>query len=182
MFTFRGIPAIFYGTEVEFQKGAVIDPGPNAPLSTTGRAYFGDRIVGSVNVQDYGKYTNATGTLAESLSYPLAKHIRELNLIRRAVPALQKGEYSTENVSGDLAFKRRFTDSAKGMDSFALVTISGNATFTGIPNGTYVDAVTGDTKVVNDGKLAITCSGKGNARVYVLNGKGGMGETGPYLK
>ncbi len=182
MFTFRGIPAIFYGTEVEFQKGAVIDPGPNAPLSTTGRAYFGDRIVGSVNVQDYGKYTNATGTLAESLSYPLAKHIRELNLIRRAVPALQKGEYSTENVSGDLAFKRRFTDSAKGLDSFALVTISGNATFTGIPNGTYVDAVTGDTKVVNDGKLTITCSGKGNARVYVLNGKGGMGETGPYLK
>ncbi|WDZ55878.1 alpha-amylase family glycosyl hydrolase [Paenibacillus polymyxa] len=182
MFTFRGIPAIFYGSEIEFQKGATIDTGPNAPLSKTGRAYFGDHIEGNVTVQDYGKYTNATGTLAESLNHPLAKHIRQLNLIRRAVPALQKGQYSTENVSGNLAFKRRYTDSAKGIDSFALVTISGNATFTGIPNGTYVDAVTGDSKTVTDGKLTLTCSGKGNARVYVLNGRGGIGETGTYLK
>ncbi|KAF6573596.1 chitobiase/beta-hexosaminidase C-terminal domain-containing protein [Paenibacillus sp. EKM212P] len=182
MFTFRGIPAIFYGSEIEFQKGATIDTGPNAPLSKTGRAYFGDHMEGSVTVQDYGKYTNATGTLAESLNHPLAKHIRQLNLIRRAVPALQKGQYSTENVSGNLAFKRRYTDSAKGIDSFALVTISGNATFTGIPNGTYVDAVTGDSKTVTDGKITLTCSGKGNARVYVLNGRGGIGETGDYLK
>ncbi|WP_025678584.1 alpha-amylase family glycosyl hydrolase [Paenibacillus polymyxa] len=182
MFTFRGIPAIFYGSEIEFQKGAVIDPGPNAPLSKTGRAYYGDHIEGSVMVQDYGKYTNATGTLAESLNHPLAKHIRQLNLIRRAVPALQKGQYSTENVTGNLAFKRRYTDSAKGIDSFALVTISGNATFSGIPNGTYVDAVTGDSKKVTDGKITLTCSGKGNARVYVLNGSGGIGETGTYLK
>ncbi|WP_455072785.1 chitobiase/beta-hexosaminidase C-terminal domain-containing protein [Paenibacillus caseinilyticus] len=182
MFTFRGIPTIFYGSEVEFQKGQVIDVGPNAPLSTTGRAYFGDRIEGSVTVTDYGKYTNATGTLAEALQYPLAQHIRSLNLIRRAVPALQKGQYSTENVSGDLAFKRRFTDTSKGIDSFVLVTISGNATFTGIPNGTYVDAVTGDTKTVSNGSITLNCSGKGNARVYVLNGKGKIGETGTYLK
>ncbi|MGZ0041263.1 alpha-amylase family glycosyl hydrolase [Paenibacillus ottowii] len=182
MFTFRGIPAIFYGSEIEFQKGVIIDPGPNAPLSKTGRAYYGDHIEGNVTVQDYGKYTHATGTLAESLNHPLAKHIRQLNLIRRAVPALQKGQYSTENVSGDLAFKRRYSDSDKGIDSFALVTISGNATFTGIPNGTYVDAVTGDSKTVTDGKITLTCSGKGNARVYVLNGRGGIGETGTYLK
>lgn len=182
MFTFRGIPAIFYGSEIEFQKGTVIDPGPNAPLSKTGRAYYGDHMEGSVTVQDYGKYTNATGTLAESLNHPLAKHIRQLNLIRRAVPALQKGQYSTENVTGNLAFKRRYTDSAKGIDSFALVTISGNATFTGIPNGTYVDAVTGNSKTITDGKITLTCSGKGNARVYVLNGSGGIGETGTYLK
>ncbi|CAH1192160.1 hypothetical protein PAECIP111892_00871 [Paenibacillus auburnensis] len=182
MFTFRGIPAIFYGSEIEFQKGKVIDPGPNAPLSTTGRAYYGDHIEGSVTVQDFGKYTNATGTLAESLNYPLAKHIRQLNLIRRAVPALQKGQYSTENVSGELAFKRRYTDTSKGIDSFALVTISGNATFSGIPNGTYVDAVTGDSKTVTNGTITLTCSGKGNARVYVLNGSGGIGETGTYLK
>lgn len=182
MFTFRGIPAIFYGSEIEFQKGKAIDVGPNAPLSTTGRAYFGNHIEGSVTVQDYGRYTNATGTLAESLNHPLAKHIRQLNLIRRAVPALQKGQYSTENVSGNLAFKRRYTDASKGIDSFALVTISGNATFTGIPNGTYVDAVTGDTKTVTNGTITLNCSGKGNARVYVLNGSGGIGESGTYLK
>lgn len=182
MFTFRGIPAIYYGSEIEFQKGKAIDVGPNAPLSTTGRAYFGDHIEGSVTVQDFGRYTNATGTLAESLNHPLAKHIRQLNLIRRAVPALQKGQYSTENVSGNLAFKRRYTDASKGIDSFALVTISGNATFTGIPNGTYVDAVTGDIKNVTNGTITLNCSGKGNARVYVLNGSGGIGESGTYLK
>ena len=33
MFTFRGIPCVYYGSETEFMKGAVIDVGPNAPLS-----------------------------------------------------------------------------------------------------------------------------------------------------
>ncbi len=40
MFTFRGIPCLYYGSEIEFQKGKVIDPGPNQPLSETGRAYL----------------------------------------------------------------------------------------------------------------------------------------------
>ncbi|WP_450091464.1 alpha-amylase family glycosyl hydrolase [Paenibacillus hexagrammi] len=182
LFTFRGIPAIFYGSEIEFQKGAVIDPGPTKPLSETGRAYYGDHLEGSVTVQDYGKYTNATGQLADSLNYPLAQHIRKLNLMRRAIPALQKGQYSTENVSGELAFKRRYTDASSGIDSFVLVTISGDAQFTGIPNGTYVDAVTGDTKTVTNGTITLNCSGKGNARVYVLNGSGKIGDTGTYLK
>lgn len=66
-----------------------------------------------------------------------------------------------------MAFKRRYTDDKT--DSFALVAISGNATFSGIPNGTYVDAVTGDTKVVSNGTLTAQVSGKGNMKVYVLN-------------
>ena len=41
LWTFRGIPCIYYGSEIQFQKGQVIDVGPKAPLSTTGRAYFG---------------------------------------------------------------------------------------------------------------------------------------------
>lgn len=35
LFTFRGIPSLYYGSEIEFQKGKPIDVGPNAPLSTT---------------------------------------------------------------------------------------------------------------------------------------------------
>ncbi|MCX8131127.1 MAG: alpha-amylase family glycosyl hydrolase [Clostridia bacterium] len=182
MFTFRGIPCIYYGSEIEFMKGAPIDVGPNAPLSTTGRAYFGSKIEGSVQVQDYGKYTNATGEMANTLNHPLAQHIRRLNLIRRSVPALQKGQYSTENISGSMAFKRRYTDTTKGIDSFVLVTVSGDATFNSIPNGTYKDAITGDTKTVTNGTLTASCSGKGNARVYVLNGTGKIGDTGTYLK
>src|SRR5574344_912611 len=48
MFTFRGIPCVFYGSEIEFQKGKPIDVGPNAKLSETGRAYYGDNIEGTV--------------------------------------------------------------------------------------------------------------------------------------
>lgn len=182
MFTFRGIPTVYYGSEIEFQKGKMIDVGPNAPLSTTGRAYFGDFLAGNVTASDFGVYT-ATGTVANTLTHPLAKHIRKLNMMRRAIPALQKGQYSREGVNGNMAFKRRFTDSAKGIDSFVLVTVSGGATFSGIPNGTYVDAVTGETINVTAGTLTANCSGKGNARVFVLNGKGKIGnEAGTYLK
>ncbi len=185
MFTFRGIPCLYYGGEVEFQKGQVIDVGPNAPLSTTGRAYFGDYLEGDVSATDFSEYT-ASGTVADTLNYPLAKHVQRLNKIRRAIPALQKGQYSTDNVTGDMAFKRRYT--GDGVDSFACVSVTGAANFTNIPNGKYIDAVTGDVKNVTDGKLSIPASGKGNMRVYVLSSNGftgidgKIGTNGTYLK
>ncbi len=180
IFLFRGIPCIYYGSEIEFKKGKPIDVGPNAPLEDTGRAYFGNHITGSVNVTDFGQYNNATGNMAATLNYPLAQHIRRLNLIRRACPALQKGQYSTQDISGGMAFKRRYTDDS--VDSFVLVTISGGATFNSIPNGTYVDAVTGDSRVVTNGSLSIGLYGKGNVRVYILNGPGKIGTSGSYIK
>ena len=187
MFTFRGIPAIYYGSEIEFMKGAPIDVGPNAPLSTTGRAYFGDNIEGSVNVTDFAQYTSATGAMAETLNHPLSKHIQRLNLIRSQIPALRKGQYSTENVSGDIAFKRRYTNEEEGVDSFVCVSITNGATFNNIPNGKYVDAITGDVKNVTNGTLSIPSVGKGNMRIYVLDlpgnsAPGKIGEAGAYLK
>ncbi len=177
MFTFRGIPCLYYGGEVEFQAGQVIDVGPNAPLSTTGRAYFGDYLEGTVNATDYGEYT-ASGTVADTLSSPLAQQLTRLNKIRRAIPALQKGQYSTEGVSGSMAFKRGYTDPDSGEKSFACVAITNAATFSNIPNGTYIDAVTGDSKTVTNGTLSISASGKGNCRVYVLSSNGYTGIDG----
>jgi glycosidase len=184
MFTFRGIPCIYYGSEIEFKKGCVIDNGINTPLINTGRAYYGGYITGSVNVNDFADYSNATGNLAVSLNYPLALHIQRLNKLRMAIPALRKGQYSTDGCSGSLSYKRRYTDATT--DSYALVTISGSSTFTGILNGTYVDAITGDTKVVTNGTLTATCSGDGNMRIYVLNtsltpAPGKVGTDGKYL-
>lgn len=188
MFTFRGIPCIYYGSEIEFKKDVPIDVGPNAPLDKTGRAYFGDHLEGSVTADDYGKYT-ASGTVASTLDAPLAKHLEKLNQIRRAVPALQKGQYTTESdyVSGNMAYIRRYTNSS--VDSLACVTISGDATFKGLPNGTYIDAVTGDKKVVTGGTLSTSgASGQGNMRVYVLQNSssevnGAIGDTDlTYLK
>ena len=179
MFTFRGIPCLFYGSEVEFQKGKDIDKGAMLPLKDTGRAYFGGYIEGNVNVMDFAEYSDATGNMASTLTYPLARHIQRLNKIRAAVPALRKGQYSTEGCSGNLSFKRRYKDG--NVDSYVLVTISGNSTFTNILNGTYVDAVTGDIKNVANNTLTAECSGKGNMRVYVLNGPGKIGDDGKYL-
>lgn len=184
MFSFRGIPCVYYGSEIEFRKGSVIDNGPNTALRETGRAYFGGYIKGDINVTDFAQYTGASGNIAATLSHPLAMHIQRLNMIRAAVPALRKGQYSTEGCSGSFAFKRRYTDATT--DSYALVTISGGATFTNVLNGTYVDCVTGDSKTVTNGTLSVSCSGKGNLRVYVLNtdktkAPGKIGVDGKYI-
>jgi glycosidase len=180
MWTFRGIPTLYYGSEIEFQKGKQIDCGPTCPLASTGRAYFGDHLAGSVTASDFGTVASASGTIATTLAQPLVKHLQRLGQIRRAVPALQMGQYSTDGISGQMAFKRRYTSGST--DSFALVTVTGAASFTGIPNGTYTDAVTGDVKTVSNGSLSVAAPGKGNLRVYVLNGPGKVGADGPYLK
>lgn len=189
LFTFRGVPCVYYGSEVEFKKGVPMDVGPNAPLSTTGRAYYGDYLEGTVTATDFGEYT-ASGTVDSTLNSPLAVHLRQLNLIRQAVPALQKGQYTTSStyVNGHMSFIRRYTNAAEGIDSLALVTISGGATFENIPNGKYIDAVTGDVKNVTNGTLTTDSIGTANMRVYVccasgftgIDGK--IGPTGTYLK
>lgn len=186
LFMFRGIPCVYYGSEIEFMKGAVIDPGPGKPLWKTGRAYFGDHLEGSVVVDDFGSYRDASGEMAKTLSHPLSLHIQRLNQIRRAIPALRKGQYSVEGVSGGMAFKRRFTDRENGVDSFALVAITEGGAFHGIPNGNYQEAVTGEERLVTDGTLFVSGMGKGNMRVFVLDtpenpGPGKIGSSGLYL-
>ncbi len=184
MFTFRGIPCVYYGSEIEFRKGSIIDKGPNIALKETGRAYFGGYIKGEINVTDFAQYNGATGNIAQTLSHPLSKHIQRLNRIRQAVPALRKGQYSTDGCSGSFAFKRRYTDATT--DSYALVCISGGATFSNVLNGKYTDCVTGEVINVTSGTLKATCSGKGNLRVFVLDtdktkAPGKVGEDGKYI-
>lgn len=187
MFTFRGIPCLYYGSEVEFQKGVKIDDGTNTPLSKTGRAYFGDYLEGNVTATDFGEYT-ANGTIADTLNSTLSQHLIKLNKIRRAVPALQKGQYSVDGVTGDMSFKRGYTNPDSGEKSFVCVAVTNAATFKNIPNGKYIDAVTGDVKDVTNGTLSISASGKGNCRVYVLSSNGytgidgKIGDTTTYLK
>ena len=140
MFTFRGIPCLYYGSEVGFRRGSVIDKGPNGPLSNTGRAYFGGYITGDVEASDFGEY-QASGNVAATLNHDVAQHLIRLNKIRQAVPALRKGQWTDEGckANGGIAFKRAYKD------SYALVALNGGATFTDCPAGTYTDLVTGKT-------------------------------------
>lgn len=189
MFTFRGIPCLYYGNEVEFGKDNIIDEGPNIPLSETCRAYYGDYLEGSVSATDFSEYT-ASGKVKSTLESPLCQHLAKLNAIRRAVPALQKGQYTTDSsyVKGNMAYIRRYTDNEENIDSLACVSVSGGATFNNIPNGKYIDAVTGDVKNVTGGTLTVDSVGKANMRVYVccasnftgIDGK--IGGTSSYLK
>jgi len=176
MFTFRGIPSIYYGSEIEFQKGMVHDVGPGQPLSTTGRAYYGDHLEGTVTATEFGEY-EAAGKVADTLNSPLSQHIRTLNEMRRKIPALRKGQYTTDSnyVNGNIAFIRRYTNKSEGIDSLALVAITTGATFKNIPNGKYVDAVSGNEITVTNSTLAIPTLGSTGLAVYVCCADGFTG-------
>ena len=168
MFTFRGIPCLYYGSEVGFRRGSVIDKGPNGPLSNTGRAYFGGYITGDVEASDFGEY-KASGNVAATLNHDVAQHLIRLNKIRQAVPALRKGQWTDDGCTpakGGIAFKRAYKD------SYALVALNGGATFTDCPAGTYTDLVTG--KTYTGPTITVDApSNQGQVRVLVKDWKGG---------
>ena len=168
MFTFRGIPCLYYGSEIGFKRGAKIDNGPNGPLSDTGRAYFGGYITGDVTATDFGEY-KASGNVDATLNHDLAQHLIRLNKIRQAVPALRKGQWTDEGCTpakGGIAFKRAYKD------SYALVALNGGATFTGCPAGTYTDLVTG--KTYTGSTITVDApNNQGQVRVLVKDWTGG---------
>ena len=168
MFTFRGIPCLYYGSEVGFRRGSVIDKGPNGPLSNTGRAYFGGYITGDVEASDFGEY-KASGNVEATLNHDLAQHLIRLNKIRQAVPALRKGQWTDDGCTpakGGFAFKRAYKD------SYALVALNGGATFTDCPAGTYTDLVTGKTYTGSTITVDAPAT-QGQVRVLVKDWKGG---------
>ncbi len=180
MFTFRGIPCIYYGSEVEFKAGKPIDVGGEnnkTPRKDSGRAYFGEYIEGTVNASDFGVYT-ASGNVATTLNGDLAHHVRRLNMIRASVPALRKGQYTFDGCSanGGHAFKRAYKD------SYALVALNGGATFSNVPAGTYTDLVTGQT-YQGGGSITVSApTNKGQVRVLVKDWKGGkVGDDGKFI-
>ena len=177
MFTFRGIPCLYYGSEVGFRRGAPIDRGPHGPLSETGRAYFGGYLTGDVEATDFGDYT-ASGNVAATLNHDVAQHLIRLNKIRQAVPALRKGQWTDDGCTpakGGIAFKRAYKD------SYALVALNGGATFTDCPAGTYTDLVTGKTYTGSTITVDAPAT-QGQLRVLVKDWKGGqIGEDGPFI-
>ena len=178
MFTFRGIPCLYYGSEVGFRRGAAIDNGPHGPLSETGRAYFGGYLTGDVKAKDFGNYT-ATGNVAATLNHDLSQHLIRLNKIRQAVPALRKGQWTDEGCTpagNGIAFKRAYKD-----ESYALVVLNGGATFTDCPAGSYTDVVTGETFTGPTITVKAPAT-QGQLRVLVKDWKGGqIGEDGPFI-
>lgn len=169
MWTIRGIPALYQGEEVQFMPGAPEDiDGATMTLDQTGRAYFGDRLTPS--------------TVATTQAHPLYRHIKRLNQIRKAVPALQKAATTqVSEVSNGISFVRDYQNG----QSYAVVGLAAGAsqsfTVSGVRNGTYRDAVTGAVVTVSNGTLGFTVK-NASAGIYVLNGPGKIGVDGDFLR
>jgi hypothetical protein len=170
IWTVRGIPCLYYGEEIEFMKGAPQDvEGEKDTLDRTGRAYFGDHL--------------SDERIAETQSHPLYRHIRRLNQIRRAIPALQKAPMDrVAEWGGGMCFIRDW--SAGGSYAVVGLAIGGDQhviTVEGVRNGVYRDAVTGREVHTGDGRLSFHVKAN-SAGIYVLDGPGKIGEDGGYLR
>lgn len=162
MFTWRGIPAVYYGTEVQFMRGAFTDihdaAGVSQSLNLTGRAYYGDQFAAAPNHRIY-------------------QHIKKLNAIRKAVPALQNGSWywAGSNSGNGVGYVRKSGSSevAVGLAKDGAVSFN----FTGLTNGIYRDAVTGNAITVSNGSLSFSVQ-PSSAGIYVLNGPGMIGGNG----
>ncbi|GAB6051368.1 hypothetical protein JCM17960_01880 [Magnetospira thiophila] len=169
IWTLRGIPCLYYGEEIEFMKGAPQDvEGEKDTLNQTGRAYFGDHLDDS--------------RIAETQSHPLYAHIKRLNRIRRAVPALQKGHMGQVNEWGSgVSFTRDHNDG----QSYAVVglAIGGDQDIQvqGVRDGLYRDCVSGREIWASGGQLGFHVAAN-SAGIYVLDGPGKIGADGPYLR
>ncbi len=162
MFTWRGIPVVYYGTEIQFKKGVYADihdaSGISQSIDQTGRAYYGAEFANAPNHKIY-------------------QHIKKLNAMRKAIPALQNGTWNWAGSSSGngVGYTRKSGTSevAVGLAKDGAVTFN----FTGLTNGTYRDAVTGSVATVSNGSLSFTVQ-PSSAGVYVLNGPGIIGGNG----
>lgn len=168
LWTIRGIPCLYYGEEIEFQKGLPQDIGQSEKLSETGRAYYGDNLTPE--------------RIRDTKNHPLFLHIQRLNQIRRSIPALQKAPMSHVNEWGSgIQFVRDYQDG----QSYAVVGLAigsdQNFNVGSVRNGTYRDAVTGREVQVTGGSLSFQVRAN-SAGIYVLDGPGKIGQDGPYLR
>lgn len=166
IFLARGIPAVFYGTEVRFMAGAEID-GTDAPHDTSGRAYFGDHLL--------------PARRAQTEAHPFVGHLRRLNAIRAASEALQKGRLTHFGESDNSAwFVRNFEGRA-----YAVVGMSQGGdrlTVGDLPAGRWRDAVRGEELETGPGGALSFDVAPGGARVFILDGPGRVGDDGAFLR
>ncbi|KAF1081762.1 MAG: Alpha-amylase precursor [Candidatus Rifleibacterium amylolyticum] len=169
LWTIRGIPCLYYGEEIAFMRGAPQDIcGNNDTIDSTGRAYFGDHLESS--------------GIKKTKQHALYRHIKRLNQIRRSIPALQKAPMSKVGEWGSgMSFVRDYNNG----QSYVVVGLAGGGdqqiSVTGVRNGLYRDAVTGNTINVTSGNLSFSVKGC-SAGIYVLNGPGKIGTDGDFLR
>ncbi len=161
MFTWRGIPTVYYGTEMRFKAGEFNDihdaSGIEKSINETGRAYYGD-------------------VMDQAPNHRIYKHLKKLNAMRKAIPALQKGSWEWKEAPGNAVSYKRVHGNSEVVVGLAK---DGNANFSisGVTDGVYRDAVTGREAFAQGGRIQFTVT-SGSAGIYVLNGPGLIGPCG----
>jgi glycosidase len=132
-FTARGIPCVYYGTEAQLAGGS--DP-------------------------DNRRYLGVEGIKA-SKTNPVYLHLKKLNAVRRANPALQKGVQTRLYASKDqYVFKRKY----KRESVFVFLNKGQNeaeAALKAIAPGTYTDLYSGETFIVKGGGISLKIQAHG---------------------
>ena len=168
LWTARGIPCLYYGEEIAFMRGAPQDvEGERDTLESTGRAYFGDHL--------------EPGRIQETQAHPLYRHIRRLNQIRHAIPALQKAHMTQVAEWGSgMSYVRDLS----GEGSYAVIGLAigsdQQVSVGGVRDGLYRDAVTGREVRAQGGQLHFQVRAS-SAGIYVLDGPGRIGEDAGWL-
>ncbi|MDR7088889.1 alpha-amylase family glycosyl hydrolase [Cellvibrio fibrivorans] len=167
LWTNRGIPTLYYGEEIMFQGGLPQDIAGNSDtIDQTGRAYFGPHL----------------DNLATTQSHPLYQHIKRLNQIRSAIPALQKAPSTQVSEWGaGMSFVRDLSSEGSYVVVGLASSSSQSITVNGVKNGTYRDAVTGTSINVTNGTISFSVASY-SAGIYVLNGIGKIGTNGTFLR
>ncbi len=166
LWTVRGIPCLFYGTEIRFKAGAEID-GSDSPHDSSGRAYFGDNLL--------------PGTIDTTRNHPFARHLQRLNQIRRSSPALQKGSMQAYGDSDNTLWCVR-NDADQNYAVVGLAQSDASISVSNVKGGTWRDAVTGGEITVGEGGTLSFQVKAGSAGIYLLNGPGKVGSDGVYLR
>lgn len=167
LWTVRGIPCLFYGTEIRFKAGLEID-GNDAPHSSSGRAYFGDNLLAE--------------NISATRNHAFARHLQRLNQIRKASAALQKGAMEHFGDSDNTFWTARSFNSGEQYAVVGLAQSDASISVSGVKGGTYRDAVTGAELTVSDGGTLTFQVKGGSAGIYLLNGPGKIGTDGVYLR
>ena len=133
LFTVRGTPVIYYGSEMGFERGKAEHEG--------NRNYYG------------------TANIAKARKSPIYRDMRRIALIRKATPALQRGLQYNVSLKGNTASFYRVLEGSGYASQVALVTLNKGpkATSVTIPGaqvepGTYRSRISGKSITLKRGK------------------------------
>ncbi|MBF0406521.1 MAG: PKD domain-containing protein [Candidatus Riflebacteria bacterium] len=164
LFTARGIPCIQMGEEIEFQKGMpLVADASSIMLSQSALAYFGENL--------------SPANYSSTVSNRMFQHIQRLNMIRKLVPALQIGKMlNGRDWNSGISFIRK-TDVSDSVAVVALSLAEQEITVSGISDGLYSDAISGN--IINTASNTLTFQvAPFSAAIWVKNGPGKIGEGG----